>query len=186
VDVLPHVFEGVNQNFVSVAVKGVLQMVRGYTSIDFEALRGRLPLVAEQPAMQPPMFLLSWLSGPRLGVEAPVGLCATHVAARALALGGQAPIASDLPHESLAIRGPRLRSLEIESVLQWSIVGGNLPWVVLEVEGLPRRRNSLLVLRSGRLLPRLMLSLHFVGSLRMGGDVSPVCGFRPCCKTGTS
>jgi hypothetical protein len=39
VDVLPHVFEGVNQNFVSVAVKGVLQMVRGYTSIDFEALR---------------------------------------------------------------------------------------------------------------------------------------------------
>jgi hypothetical protein len=39
VDFLPQVFAGVNKNFVSVAVEGVLQMIRGETSVDLEALR---------------------------------------------------------------------------------------------------------------------------------------------------
>jgi hypothetical protein len=38
VDFLPQVFAGVNENFVSVAVEGVLEMVRGGSSIDLEAL----------------------------------------------------------------------------------------------------------------------------------------------------
>ena len=39
VDFLPQVFAVVNENFMSVAVEGVLQMLRGETSVDLEALR---------------------------------------------------------------------------------------------------------------------------------------------------
>jgi hypothetical protein len=39
VDFLPQVFAGMNENSVSVAVEGVLQMITGETSVDLEALQ---------------------------------------------------------------------------------------------------------------------------------------------------
>jgi hypothetical protein len=39
VDFVPQVFVGVNENFVSVAIEGVLEMARGGSSIDLEDLR---------------------------------------------------------------------------------------------------------------------------------------------------
>jgi hypothetical protein len=81
------------------------------------------------PAMQPLVFMSARLSGPRLGVEAPTEL---HTAL-ALALGGGAAFVRDLLRVSLTIRGHRLRSLEVESIIQQSHVGENMRREVLDV-----------------------------------------------------
>jgi hypothetical protein len=79
------------------------------------------------PAKLSSMLMLPWLPCPRLSIEASVGLRAVLTAARALKEGassqGWAPLARNLPHESLATRGLHVRNTEVEDALLRSLAG---------------------------------------------------------------